>query len=60
MRMFLGMVLGAMLTVTAAFVSDSATQATGSQPLVNWSVAGEKLQDLAAIANARLSDLLGG
>jgi hypothetical protein len=50
MRVFLGMILGAVLTVGAAFLSDTWTSrpsTTGSasafeqRPMVNWDVVGE-------------------
>jgi hypothetical protein len=49
MRLLLGMILGALLIVGAAFISDSTTPSAGgteSRRIVNWDVAGERLQAL--------------
>jgi hypothetical protein len=51
MRLLLGIILGALLTVGAAFVSDSMTPNAGgteSRGIVNWDVAGERLQAFTA------------
>lgn len=53
MRLLLGMILGALLTVGAAFISDSMTPSasgTESRRIVNWDVAGERLQAFTAYA----------
>src|SRR5262245_22257476 len=51
MRMFIGMILGALLTVGAAFIHDTwttgpsttgtSTNAVAARPMVNWDVVGE-------------------
>ena len=45
MRLILGMILGAALTVGVAYVSDTATKPTtpgaDPRPMVNWDVVGE-------------------
>jgi hypothetical protein len=52
MRLFVGIVLGAFLTVGTAFIYDTATPAgagpTGvdQRPMVNWDVVGRHLQEL--------------
>lgn len=57
MRVFFGMVLGALLVVSAAFVADtwnvgpptttgSATAGEVHRPMVNWDVVGENLRIL--------------
>ncbi len=49
MRVFLGIVLGALLTVLLAYAYDhSGTRQAGVRPLVNWDVAAEHWQDLRA------------
>jgi len=60
MRMLLGMVLGSIVTVTGAFISDSAAPLTGAPQMVNWEIAGDRLSDLASIAHEKISNLLGG
>ena len=46
MRLFLGMILGALLTVTAAWIYDSgrADQAGLQRTMVNWDVVSENWQ----------------
>jgi len=46
MRVFLGMILGALLTVSAAWIYDSgrADQAGLQRPMVNWDVVSENWQ----------------
>ncbi|MGZ5918015.1 MAG: hypothetical protein ACXWJ4_11995 [Methyloceanibacter sp.] len=53
MRLLLGMILGALLTVGAAFISDSMTPSTSagdteSRRMVNRDVAGERLHAFTA------------
>jgi hypothetical protein len=53
MRLLLGMILGSLLTVGVAFISDSMTPSAGtgdteSRRMVNWDVAGERLQAFTA------------
>ena len=53
MRLLLGIILGALLTVGAAFISNSMTPSasaggTESRRMVNWDVAGERLQAFTA------------
>lgn len=38
MRVFLGMVLGALLTVVGAYAIDHASTDAAAKPMVNWSV----------------------
>lgn len=64
MRLLLGIVLGALLTVTGAYLYDSnhalsATNAPTSaeRPLVNWDVVNNKLDDLTERARAEWNRL---
>lgn len=46
MRLILGMILGALMTIGAAYISDSASAPSPSspsayRPMVNWDVVGE-------------------
>jgi hypothetical protein len=57
MRMLLGMILGAILTVGAAYIHDSfvtgtpaAQRGIGERPLVNWDVAARDWNDFTARA----------
>lgn len=67
MRLLLGIVLGALLTVTGAYLYDSshalnASTTTGAaraaeRPLVNWDVVNTKWDHLAARARAEWNRL---
>jgi hypothetical protein len=46
MRFFFGMILGALLTVGAAYITDSRSDPLQGTRMVNWSVVGEKLDEL--------------
>ena len=50
MRVFLGMILGALLTVAAAYTYDTASGRTeaGARPMVNWDVVNKNWRDLRA------------
>jgi hypothetical protein len=56
MRIFLGMILGAILTIAAAYSSDvltgrignSAAAAVDDRPMVNWEVVGRNWHDFEA------------
>ena len=49
MRLFLGMILGALLTVAAACMYDSGHKdVAGARPMVNWDVVTENWHDLRA------------
>ena len=53
MRLLLGMILGAALTVGGAYVSDTATKSSGSEadarPMVNWDVVGRNVDTVTAM-----------
>ena len=46
MRLLIGMILGAVLTVAAAFIADSRSDPLQGTRMVNWNVVGEKVSDL--------------
>jgi hypothetical protein len=49
MRLFLGMILGALLTVGAAYIHDTGSLGAGTtaeRPMVNWDVVDRSWQDL--------------
>lgn len=49
MRLFLGIILGALLTVAAAYIHDTTMGSSASaQPLVNWDVASRDWQGVQA------------
>ena len=53
MRLILGMILGAALTVGAAYISDTATKGSGTgadqRPMVNWDVVGRNVDSLTTM-----------
>ncbi|AXK79732.1 hypothetical protein DW352_03880 [Pseudolabrys taiwanensis] len=63
MRLLVGLILGALLTVGGAYIYDSqhnATTATLERPLVNWDVVNTKLDHLGAKARAEWNRLRAG
>ena len=53
MRMFFGIIVGIILTVGAAYVSDSIRNTSGPEgsfdrPMVNWDVVGQRLSELTS------------
>ena len=64
MRLLLGIILGALITVGATYVYDSAhapatTTATVSRPLVNWDVVGTKWHRLSDRARTEWTRIAG-
>jgi len=66
MRLLLGIILGALLTIGGAFLYDqhNATQATETaaaapRPMVNWDVVGVKWQHLTARARSEWTRVAG-
>jgi hypothetical protein len=58
MRLLFGIVLGAMLTVGAAYYRDSTYTPAGDRPLVNWDVAGQLAADTTAGLRREIDRLL--
>ena len=48
MRFLLGVIVGALLVIGAAYVADSRADPLQGGRLVNWTVVGEKMKDLTA------------
>jgi hypothetical protein len=48
MRLFLGMIFGALLTVGGAYVVDSSADGVEQRPMVNWDVVGQRLTEFTA------------
>jgi hypothetical protein len=63
MRLVLGIILGAMITVAAAYVYDSAhapaTATTAARPLVNWDVVATKWNGLTTRARNEWTRIAG-
>jgi hypothetical protein len=48
MRFLLGMIVGALITVGAAYIGDSRTDPLQGTRMVNWTVVGERVDELTA------------
>lgn len=63
MRLILGMILGAALTIGAAYVSDTATKGSGAtadqRPMVNWDVVGRNVDSLTTMIKQGWAKLTG-
>jgi len=63
MRLILGMILGAALTVGVAYVSDTATKPTtpgaDARPMVNWDVVGRNVDTLTTMIKQGWNKLTG-
>ena len=46
MRFIFGMIIGVLLTVGAAYIADSRTDPLQGTRMVNWTVVGERLDEL--------------
>jgi hypothetical protein len=53
MRLLLGMILGSLLTVGAAYISDQREDPANAHPMVNWEVVEQKLAVLTADAKQK-------
>jgi hypothetical protein len=62
MRLILGMILGAILTVAAAYVSDTASRSgSGAEqrPMVNWDVVGRNVDSVTTAIKQGWAKLTG-
>lgn len=48
MRLFVGILLGAFLTLIGVYIVDLGADGVEQRPMVNWDVVGERLNDLTA------------
>jgi len=51
MRLILGIILGAALTVGGAYICDTAAGA-GAKPMVNWDVVAKNFDEVSAVTRA--------
>jgi hypothetical protein len=56
MRLLLGMILGALLTVLCVYVADSGADGVDQRPMVNWDVVSQKTSRLTANARSIWND----
>ena len=60
MRLIFGMILGAFLTVGAAYVSDTASKpGPDARPMVNWDVVGRNVETLSTMIKQSWNKLTG-
>jgi hypothetical protein len=59
MRLLFGMILGAALTVGAAYISDTAKSGPDARPMVNWKVVGENVDALTVMIKQGWARLTG-
>ncbi|HET6379278.1 MAG TPA: hypothetical protein VFG05_13370 [Methylocella sp.] len=64
MRIFFGIIVGILLTIGAAYVSDALRDTSGAEgaaarPLVNWDVAGEDFKNFSSAVQDRWARLTG-
>jgi hypothetical protein len=58
MRFILGIIVGAALTVGAAYISDT-TKPISAQPMVNWDVVAKNLDSLSGFARESWKKISG-
>jgi hypothetical protein len=50
MRFFLGLILGAALTIGGAYFVDNMGSGPGARPMVNWDVVAKNIDGVVALA----------
>ena len=58
MRLILGIILGAALTVGGAYICDTAAGA-GAKPMVNWDVVAKNFDEVSAVTRAGWKKITG-
>jgi len=59
MRLILGMILGAALTIGGAYVYDTASKAPDARPMVNWDVVAKNTDSLMIMIKQGWAKLTG-
>jgi hypothetical protein len=60
MRMFVGILLGSVLTVAGVYVADHSSLPSGpARPMVNWDVVAKNLDDVTTMAREGWRKLAG-
>jgi len=57
MRLLLGIILGAALTVGAAYVSDTSKAGSDARPMVNWDVVAKNVDTLTVMIKQQWAKL---
>jgi hypothetical protein len=50
MRFFLGLIIGAALTIGGAYLVDNTSAGPGARPMVNWDVVAKNIDGVVALA----------
>jgi len=58
MRLILGIILGAALTVGGAYIADT-TAGAEAKPMVNWDVVAKNFNEVSAVARAGWKRITG-
>ena len=56
MRLFIGIILGALLTIIGIYIVDLGADGAKQRQMVNWDVVGERLNNLTAGAQTVWAD----
>jgi hypothetical protein len=59
MRLLFGIILGAALTVGAAYISDTAKSGADARPMVNWDVVAKNFDTLTVMIKQGWAKLIG-
>ena len=59
MRLILGMILGAALTVGGAYVSDTSSKGPDARPMVNWDVVAKNTDSVVTMIKQGWAKLTG-
>ena len=59
MRLLFGIILGAALTVGAAYISDASKSGPDARPMVNWDVVGKNVDALTVMIKQGWAKLTG-
>ena len=59
MRLLFGMILGAALTVGAAYISDIGKAGADNRPMVNWDVVGKNVEAFTVMVKQGWAKLTG-
>lgn len=59
MRLLLGIILGAALTISGAYVADRSNAGPEAKPMVNWDVVGKNVETLSVMIRHGWAKLTG-
>ena len=59
MRLILGIILGAALTIGGAYISDSSSKGSDARPMVNWDVVAKNTDSVVTMIKQGWAKLTG-